>query len=1136
MAGIIQILCLIAFFALPGGKKDGYTASSVLSAGKWFRLAVTEDGVYRIDYSRLKQLGLDNPSFPVIFGNNHGQLSYNNNEPSPDDLREIKISLIKGADQVFNEGDYLIFYASGTARWVYNVEEGSFDHLDHNYSDTAFYFLTSRQGPVNEIKEQLPPAEPPDYLSSSFDELFIHEEQTDNILKSGREWFQPVSSARGITVNPPFTGLQAGEPVKYQLRVLARSSVSSLFRILEGTNALGTITVPAVNTSSYTGTYAQSAQISGSATPMSSKPAYEIRFLNNGEVSALGWLDYLILHGRKVNKFNGKYDKFIDSKSVAAGRVTGFSIEGATASVLVWDVTDPYNARKIRYDRDGEKLVFKARTDSLKTFIAFDPGKSVSPLINQTPLPNQDLHASEPADMIIVTHPLFREHAGRISKIHNKESGLVSLIVTPGQIYNEFSGGIPDIAAIRNFIRMKYLKQLGTGKPLRYLLLFGDGSYENKTPPPGNPNYIPTYQSENSNIVISSFTSDDFYGLLEDEEGEYDGTLDIGIGRLPVTDTLQAGIMVSKIEAYIDPSNRGAWKNVVSIAADDEDGNIHLYDAEGIAGIIGDSAPWAETEKIYFDSYKQVSSGTGKFYPDVTRAIKDRINSGALIFNYIGHGNENSLAHERVLTTEEISKWNNKNKLPLFITATCEFSRFDDISFNYITRQITAKQSAGEKVLLNSNGGGIAIMSTTRLAYSASNNALNRKIAGYAMTPGDDGKSRSLGDIVRLAKNNSGSSLNKRNFVLLGDPALKLPFPAGGEIITDSVNGVHVSELTDTLKALSVITITGHIEDGEGNLSEGFNGTLEPRIYGKEAKITTMANDGGTKVEYSTTGEIIFSGKTGISNGRFRFSFIVPADIDYDYGTGRINYYGYNSTSEINGYFNGLTVGGFSSITNPDTSGPVIKIYMNDTLFRNGGLTGENPRLIAIIEDKDGINISGNGTGHDIKFWLDGNSDESFVLNDYFENDFDSFTRGRVSYYLNGISPGHHTLTIKAWDNFNNSTEETIEFSSSRDGVFLLRNLLNYPNPFTTETSITTGHNRPEEVFDITITIFNTGGKLLRIIRTTDYSSGYQLNPVIWDGRDASGDPCGRGIFPYRVEITTRKGERAAISGKMIIL
>ena len=403
--------------------------------------------------------------------------------------------------------------------------------------------------------------------------------------------------------------------------------------------------------------------------------------------------------------------QFTDSKSVASGMISGITIRSLINDVIIWDISDLWNAKLIQYTRNGENITFKTATDTLKTFVAFTLDKALIPSIKPSAIPNQDLHASEPADMIIVTHPLFREYAEKLANIHLNTSGLISLVVTPEQVYNEFSGGIPDIAAIRNFVRMKYKKQMGSKHPLKYLLLFGDGSYENKTLPPDNPNFIPTYQSQNSNVVVSSFTSDDFYGLLDDGEGEADGTEDIGIGRLPVSDTIQAGIILSKIKKYLDPANMGDWKNEICITADDEDGNTHMIDAEGLASLIKDSVPSFNVEKIYLDAFRQTTTVNGQFYPDVNKAINDRINSGCLIFNYVGHGNESGLAHEMVLKTEDINSWKNKGKLPLFITATCEFSRFDDIEINLATREMTGKASAGERVLLNKDGGGIALMS-----------------------------------------------------------------------------------------------------------------------------------------------------------------------------------------------------------------------------------------------------------------------------------------------------------------------------------------------------------------------------------------------------------------------------------------
>jgi hypothetical protein len=802
---------------------------------------------------------------------------------------------------------------------------------------------------------------------------------------------------------------------------------------------------------------------------------------------------------------------------------------------VIWDVTNPEAAKIIPYERSGENITFKQTTDTLKTVVAFLSANAKIPVIKSSQVPNQDLHASAPADMIILTHPLFLPYAERLAEFHKKNSGLKSLVVTPDQSYNEFSGGIPDIAAIRNFLRMKFINQKGTTNPLKYLLLFGDGSFDNKTLLPGNTNFIPTYQTQNSNIVISSFTSDDFFGLLEDGEGEESGTEDIGIGRLTVSDTAEARTAVSKIESYLDPSTQGDWKNVVCLTADDEDGNTHMSDAEGLADLIEENAPWVNVDKIYFDAYNQITTSTGQFYPEVTQAINERINDGSLIFNYIGHGNETSLGHERVVTPETIGQWKNISRLPLFITATCEFSRFDDITVNSVTSTISEKNSSGENILLDQKGGAIALMSTTRLVYSAPNYELNRNIIAVAFERDALGNALRMGDIIRIAKNRSGSNTNKRNFLLLGDPSVRLSWPWHGKVVTDSINEVHAGELADTLKALSVISVAGHIEDNTGNNFSDFNGVVAPQVFGKQSEVQTLANDGGQKMKFRIQDKILFSGKIRAENGRFRFTFIVPRDIDYIYGQGKISYYASDENGDMNGSFSDIVVGGFSNVNINDSEGPVIRLFLNDTLFRSGGMTDQNPRLLALIGDKGGINTAGTGIGHDIMCWLDNDRNSSFILNNYFENDFGSYSKGRIIYDFSGLTAGNHSLTLKAWDNYNNSGEESINFHVDDGDKFILKNLLNYPNPFFDVTNISAEHNRPDEFFDITVTIFNMNGEVIRMIKSSTQATGYQLAPVEWNGNISAGGKAGRGIYPYRVTVRSSKGETATISGRMII-
>jgi hypothetical protein len=1130
-------LLIFLLFLLKGlilkASGDEFTSSSVLSSGTWLKIAVVTEGIYRIDYSVLKQKGLPDPSNPRIFTSNEGQLSYYNDGTAPDDLKEAAIFLNTGADGVFNEGDYLLFYGMGTHRWKYNETTGNYSFLRHNYSDTAFYFITSG-GQSKRITAYQQPLQEESYTSEQTDAFFYHENENENLIKSGRDWFEKASPVSGLLIDPGFTDAILNENVLFISRVAARSSSESTFSIFEGNTIKKNIKVPPVNLYNTTGTFAAIVDSVMSIEISSTSPSFEIRFNTNGKAGATGWLDYIRIQARIRNVFNGQFKTFLDSRSVGNGRITKFLIGVKAGNPLVWDVTDQYNVMNIPFTFEGSNISFKYESDHLRKFVAFSADNALVPIIKNI-IPNQDLHASPPSEMIIITHPLFRSYAEELADIHMANSGLKCMVTTTSHIYNEFSGGVPDIAALRNFVRMKYSRQKGTDTPMKYLLLFGDGSFENKTLPPANPNFIPTYQSKNSNVVVSSFTSDDFYGLLEEGEGESEGTEDIGIGRIPARDTSQAAIVLRKIRRYLDPVNMGDWRNIITLTADDEDGNSHVSDAEGLDAVLKQEAPEYNVEKLYLDAFRQVTLANGQTYPEVRQRINDRLNKGCLIFNYTGHGNESFLAHEKVLSYEDYMSWRNSGRLPLFITATCEFSRFDDIDINF-RGEISEKSSAGEMILFSDEGGAIALMSTTRVVFSAPNFFLNRNIFNCAFDVDSTGNPMRLGDIIRIAKNNSGNGSNKRNFSLLGDPALRLAYPWHGRVSTDSINNRAISSGTDSLKALSIITITGHIDDQTGNIAQDFNGIVTPIVFDKETRIRTLANDGGPSMEFGSRNNIIFSGQTRAKNGRFTFTFIVPRDINYSFGQGKISYYANDSARDMNGSFSEVIVGGFKDTGTADNTGPLIRLFMNDTLFRNGGITNEEPLLLALLEDENGINTTGVGIGHDVTGFIDNDRENPVVLNNSYINDFNSYQKGKIEYRLTALEKGTHTFTLKAWDNFNNSSEETITFFVENSANFILRNVVNFPNPFSSSTNITGEINKADETLKIRISIFNINGALVKTIDRTIIPSGYVLPPVEWDGCDDNGRRMAYGIYPYVVTIKSEKEGTARATGKMIIL
>jgi hypothetical protein len=1129
------LVFVITLLVVPYARGQVYAGSSVLKEGRWIRIAVTAPGIYRLDYSQIKDMGFADPSSVALYGNNRGQLSFYNDGTAPDDLRKIAFRMEKGGDGIFNEGDFILFYAEGTHRWRYNQAEGIYEFMRHNYSDTAWYFVTAKSGTASYVASDQPPSLPYNTESSSCDVFWRHEKESVNLIRSGREWYQQVTPGYENTIVPDLPGLDPATRLRYTIRVLGRSDTGSSFTFRQGTALLKTIAVAPVNMTDLNGVYASISQVEDSCMPSSSAPSFSLMFSNNGNLAATGYIDYADFFARAKLNYTDRQLFISDTRTVKPGGITRFTVTGSS-SLTVWDITDPFNPKTIGTAAVGGNTAFSVATDSLRKFVVFAPAQVLYPLIRKDPVPNQDLHSLAAADMIIVTHPLFSKYAARLAEIHSTNDDISSVIVTPAQIYNEFSGGVPDAVAIRNFVKMIYDRGAGEASGLKYLLLFGDGSYENKTPPPGNPAYIPTWQSVNSYVGVLSFTSDDFYGLLGEGEGEATGYLDIGVGRLPAADTASAGIMVRKTEKYISSSAMGSWRNSLCMVADDEDSNLHMNDAEGLSEAVSAAAPPASVEKIYLDAYRQVTTVTGSSYPDAEKAINDRIAAGCLIFNYVGHGNETGLAHERVVRTDDINSWKNSGMLPLFITATCEFSRFDDVDINPATKTISARTSAGEMVLLNPDGGGIALMSTTRVVYSAPNYTLNRSIYDYAFARASDGYAMRLGDIIRLAKVNSGSGMNKRNFLLLGDPALRLAWPVQGKVVTDSINSVSVEFVTDTLKALSLITVSGHVEDSGGNLMTGFSGIVEPVVYDKAQTVTTLANDGGTPMTFPVSGSVIFRGTTEATEGRFRFSFIVPLDINYSYGKGMISYYAHDDNRDMNGAWSGITVGGFSEINMDDTDGPVIRLYMNDTLFREGGITDTSPSLLALIGDASGVNATGAGIGHDIIAWLDDDMQGAVVLNNLFRADIGVHNSGSLVYPMLITERGEHTVSLRAWDNLNNPSVATLRFVVETGGKFRLTDLLSYPNPVTAGTRFTAGHNRPDTGMEITVTVFNQAGSAVRVIKEQINTAGYALPDIPWDGCDSNGSRLARGVYLWRIEAVTDNGEKTSATGRIIIL
>jgi hypothetical protein len=605
--------------------------------------------------------------------------------------------------------------------------------------------------------------------------------------------------------------------------------------------------------------------------------------------------------------------------------------------------------------------------------------------------------------------------------------------------------------------------------------------------------------------------------LLDDEEGDgVNDIIDIGIGRFPVQTVVQANDMVDKVKAYYKTESMKPWRNWIGFIGDDEDNNLHMSQADDLANTMLAFNPLMNVDKIYLDAYPQVSGAGGNRYPLAAAALDNRVKRGALLINYVGHGGELGWTHERVLDNPTINAWENIENMPLFLTATCEFSRFDD----------PERTSAGENVLLNSKGGGIALLTTTRLVFSHLNKSLMDAFYIHGFSKMNKG-AQTLGDLAMITKQFGPKAINTRNFSLLGDPALRLAYP---EYNVASTN------VPDTVKALSRVTIYGEVRDGSGVIMSNFNGVVHPAVFDKIKNVNTLNNEGEGIFEFQLQKNILFKGKASVVNGAFQFTFVAPKDIDFAYGSGRISYYAENGVIDAGGFDTNFIIGGFNENSEEDNQGPEIELYINDESFVSGGITNQNPLLIAKFSDENGMNTTGNGVGHDIVSVLDDNTMESIVLNDFYESALNDFSKGEVRYQLSLLDEGRHEIYVKGWDVFNNSGESYTEFIVATDSKMALDHVLNYPNPFTTKTSFYFEHNQIGDNLEVKIQIFTVSGKVVKTLNHYAFGDKTRIGPIDWDGKDDYGDNIGKGVYVYKVSVKNDSGDQIDKFEKLVLL
>ncbi len=1114
--------------------KSSYVASSVLSSGKWLKIGLTATGVYSITAKTLKDAGIDpatiDPRTIKIYGYGAGMLPQKNAAPRFDDLPENAILVAGETDGSFDENDQILFYGRAQRdQWA--LSSGKYSHVTNIYSDITYYLLTygGIQGKRIQQAASLPAF---NKQSEEFDHLLLHELEAVNLIKSGRLW---LGEEFGKTFNYAF-GVNLGninpaKPVILSSSVAARSFNTSSFSVSVNGNLVLTQNVNPI-IANFEAAYASSTYNSTNLSLGSGNVNIAYQY-NTSVPGSSGWLDFFEFQSRNFLTQNTPQLSFRDAQSVGPGNITEFAIT-TNNNLTVWDVTQPTTIIQANVIMGNGKAKFSSQTDTLREFISFNGQQFLSP-ISIAEISNQNLHALSPADLIIICHSSFLNEAQTLANLHRTKSSLRVNIATTDQIYNEFASGNPDLTAIRDFIRMFYKRASSVGDMPKYITLFGRASYDYKNRLANNTNFVPTFESTESFDPVSTYNSDDYLGLLDDNEGNWDSNtdvkelLDVAIGRLPAQNNAQANDMLNKIINYVNHPTWGDWKTKLVFVADDEDGNIHQNQANTLANNAISQSPDYNIRKIFIDAYKEENTSGGARNPNAQAEIVRAVEQGAMLINYTGHGGEIGWASEQILTTDNIQKWTNENRLPLFVTATCEFSRFDD----------PARTSAGEMVLLNPNGGGIALFTTVRLVNSGSNFALNTFLFNHiGLDSASAGNRLRLGEIMRLTKNDyNWNDKNERNFTLLGDPAIFLAYPAH-KVVTTQINQVPVNAIPDTLKAFAKVTISGKITDIHNNSLTSFNGAVYPTVYDKMTTYQTIVNNppASSPMSFTMQNNVIYRGKASVTNGNFSFTFIVPKDIAYEVGLGKLSYTADNGQVDAIGNYQNVMVGKTADSIPPDGTGPEIKIYLNDEKFVYGGITNANPTLLIKLHDANGINITGRGVGRDISMVLNNDANKTVVLNDYYQAKLDSYQDGEIRFPMKDLPLGKNTLKTRAFDIYNNPSDAMLEFVVSGSEELALQHILNYPNPFTTFTTFHFDHNKAGEPITVQVQIYTISGKLIKTLQTDAVTTGNHFDQLSWDGRDDYGDAIGKGVYIYKVKVLSSTGKTAEDFQKLVIL
>lgn len=1117
-----RILCalLFVFGLLTSAWADSsrYGSESVLNSGKWVKIQVAEDGIYKLTAADLKKMGFSNLDKVAVYGYGGWPLDEDFSTTYIDDVPEVA---------VWRSADYLLFYGKGPRKWEYSSSDKSFIHTNNPYSNYGYYFVTEKET-TGRTMEKAASAAGATLQVTTFDDYVLHEEELVSVNSSGRELYGESFTStlsRDFTISVP--GITNDEG-KATLSFISRGNGTITMNVDGNALISGSVSVPSDEYEVARELYRERAWMADKGETVKVNIGYSTTGHKNVH------LNYFRLQMKRQLKV---YDNYTFFRSLSArGNASRFVIQGADASTLVFDVTDGVNPQQMETSLNGTELSFSIPASaSLREFVVVKPSQIKAP-VTVGEVANQNLHALPQQDMIIIAQPNFTTQAERLAEAHRTKDNLTVRVVTPESIYNEFSSGTPDATAYRRFMKMFYDRKTSEADAPKYLLLFGDGSFDNRKLTSAwksvdMSNMLLTYQTENS-LSSQSYVIDDYFGFLDDADNKkslQNKKLCLGIGRFPIRTVEQATQMVDKVISYMENKNTGSWKNNLCFMADDgsnTDGFMteHMEFADQLAGYVESEHPEFLVNKLYYDAYKKdMTAGT---YPDVRSGLQKLLKDGLLLFNYTGHGGTTALSDEKVLTQTDINQFTYTH-LPVWVTATCDFTRFDDLN-----------TSAGEDVFLNKSSGGIALFTTVRVAYSRPNFPINDNVIRNLFER-NNGRRRTLGEVMQATKNTL-SSVYKLGFCLIGDPAVKMAYPEFGMKVT-TVNGQSVDGNSISFKALEKITVEGEVLDVSGQLVTDFTGIVNPTVKDSKVTVTCLKNsnkDDSPAFTFTDYPNTIFIGNDSVRNGKFSFTFTVPKDISYSNLQGKMNLYAVDTESgnEAQGNFDNFIVGGTSDTAETDTIGPEIRaLYLNDTTFVDGGQVNTTPYFVAELWDKSGVNITGSSVGHDMMLVIDESTVLSYNLNSYYELLPGEDGTGIVKFPIPALEPGKHTAEFWVWDILNNSTVRTFTFEVVEGLKPFLFDVIATPGIAREQVTFHLMHNRPESRMRVGIMVYDLAGRQLWKHEESGTSGLFENYTVSWD-LTSGGARMRPGVYIYRAAISTDNSKDATKARKFIIL